>query len=78
MQRMRTFLRTVSLVTVLGLATLTLPLPAHAWVRIGLPLPLPVIVAPAPRFVVPAAPVIVRPGYFGPRGYWHPYGWHRW
>src|SRR5262249_1127914 len=73
MKRMRTILKTASLVTVLTLATLALPLPAHAWVRIGvglpllpLPLPVPVVTAPAPAVVVPPAPVVVRTGCYGP------------
>ncbi len=80
MQRMRPFLRTISLVTVFGLAILALPLSAHAWVRVGLglSLPVPTIVAPAQVVVAPLPPVVVRPGYYTyyafPRGYW----WHRW
>jgi len=80
MQRMLIFLKAASLAALFGVATLALPLPAHAWVRIGIPLPLPapVVVAPAPPVVVTPAPVVVRPGYYGPHGYWHPYRWYRW
>ena len=61
MKRMNTFLRTLGVVTLVGIASLALPFPAQAGgdhVSIGVGLP--VVVAPAP-VIVQAAPVVVAP-----------------
>jgi len=61
MKRMNTFLRTLGVVTLVGMASLALPFPAQAGgVHVSIGVGLPVVVAPAPVLVQPA-PVVVAP-----------------
>src|SRR5262245_52338098 len=89
MKRLSSVIRTFSVVTFLGLASLALlPLPAHAGgvhVSFGVGLPVPAVVAPQPVYVSPA-PVVAEfdvgyaHSYYWPyHGYWRhrPYGYWR-
>ena len=75
MKRISTLVRTLGVVTLIGIASLALPFPAqaggvHVSIVVGLPVvvaPAPVLVQPAPMVVVPQpvivqrAPVIITP-----------------
>jgi hypothetical protein len=61
MKRMNTFLRTLGVVTLVGMASLALPFPAQAGgVHVSIGVGLPVVVAPAP-VIVQRAPIIMVP-----------------
>src|SRR5215467_2454290 len=57
----KTFLRTLMVVAIVGIATLALPLSSQAGVRVSVGIGLPVVVAPAPVVVAPAPPAVVYP-----------------
>ena len=60
MKRMNTFLRTLGVVTLVGMASLALPFPAQAGgVHVSIGVGLPVVVAPAP--VIGPNPTLVSP-----------------
>src|SRR5437773_11354515 len=70
MKCMNTLVRTLGVVTLVGMASLALPFPAHAGgvhVSIGVGLPFPGVVYPAPVIVQPAPVVVVPQPVIGQR-----------
>jgi len=62
MKCMNTLVRTLGVVTLVGMASLALPLPAQAGgVHVSIGVGLPVVVAPAPVIVQPAPVVLPQP-----------------
>jgi PXPV repeat-containing protein len=62
MKSLNTFLQTLGVVTLVGMASLTLPFPAQAGgVQVSVGVGLPVVVAPAPVIVQPAPVVVPQP-----------------
>jgi hypothetical protein len=62
MQCMKTLVRTLGVVTLVGMASLALPVPAQAGgVHVSIGVGLPVVVAPAPVMVHPAPVVVPQP-----------------
>src|SRR5437867_6263941 len=64
MKCMNTLVRTLGVVTLVGMASLALPFPAQAGgvqVSIGVGLPFPGVVYPAPMIVQPAPVVVPQP-----------------
>ena len=62
MKCMNTLVRTLGVVTLVGMASLALPFPAQAGgVHVSIGVGLPVVVAPAPVIVQPAPVVVPQP-----------------